>query len=275
MTSAAPALRPRSWLYEPLLHFVVLGGLLFGIDYYLHGRAGDPHTILIGADVTKELTDLYVTSRGRPPTAQELKGLQQAWLDNEVLYREGLALGVDKGDTMIRDRIVFKVLGVVETGVKVPIPDDKTLRTWFEAHRAKYDEQPRISFEEAALVGASDEAKVRAFVKDLKAGTPGDAQAGLRVFRNRPVASIDQAYGADFTKALGELAPNEWAALPTRDGWRAVRLTAKVAATVADFESRRAAVVQDWRDETASDQRTAAVRAIAKTYTVRYEAGGR
>ena len=72
MTSAAPALRPRSWLYEPLLHFVVLGGLLFGIDYYLHGRAGDPHTILIGADVTKELTDLYVTSRGRPPTAQEL-----------------------------------------------------------------------------------------------------------------------------------------------------------------------------------------------------------
>lgn len=264
--------RSRSWLREPLLHFVVLGGLLFAGDYLLHGRAGDPHTVVVDADVTRELTEMFVAGRQRPPTPQELKGLQQAWLDNEVLYREGVALSLDKGDPMIRDRVIFKLLGVVETGVKLQTPDEKTLRAWYDAHPDKYQEQPRFSFEEAALVGTSDEEKVRAFVKELRAGTPGDAQAGLRVFRNRPVASIDEAYGADFTRALGTLPLNEWSALPTRDGWRAIRVTGSIPASSVDFEAHRPEIIQDWRDATASDQRTAAVRAIAKKYRIRYEA---
>jgi PPIC-type PPIASE domain len=268
---ASDSPRTRSWLREPLLHFVVLGGLLFAGDYLLHGRAGDPHSIVVGADVNKDLTEMFVAGRQRPPTPQELKGLQQAWLDNEVLYREGISLALDKGDPMIRDRVIFKLLGVVETGVKVQTPDEKTLRAWYDAHPDKYQEQPRFSFEEAALVDTGDEAKVRAFVKELRAGTPGDAQAGLRVFKNRPVASIDEAYGVEFTKALAALPANEWTAVPTRDGWRAIRVTGSIPASSVDFQAHRLEIIQDWRDATASDQRTAAVRAIAKKYKIRYE----
>ena len=263
--------RPRSWLREPLVHFVVLGGLLFALDHFFIGRADDPHTIVVSAEVNKELTDLFAGSRNRPPTPEEMKGLQQAWLDNEVLYREGLALGLDKGDPMLHDRIVFKSMGVIESGVKVQPPDDKTLKDWFEHHREKYDEVQRVSFEEAALSGTNSEAEVRAFVKALNAGAPGDAKAGLRVFKNRPVASIDQAYGAEFTKALQALPTNVWSAQLTRDGWRAVRVTEVRPAVHADFERQRAAILLDWKDANASDQRTAAVRAFAKKYKIRYE----
>ena len=53
----------------------------------------DPHTIVVSADVNKELMEIFAGSRSRPPTPEELKALQKVWLDNEVLYREGLAKG--------------------------------------------------------------------------------------------------------------------------------------------------------------------------------------
>ncbi len=263
--------RPRSWLSEPLLHFVALGGLLFAIDHVVVTRADDPHTIIVSADVNKELADIFAGSRNRPPTPEELKALQKVWLDNEVLYREGLANGLDRGDQMLRDRIIFKSIGLIESSVKVQAPDDKVLKAWFEQHRDKYDEVPRISFEEAALSGTNDEAEVRAFVAALNSGTPGDAKAGLRVFKARPVSTIDQAYGGDFTRSLEALPLNSWSALPTRDGWRAIRVTEVRPGAPADFEQRRAAILADWKDANASDQRTAAVRELWKKYNIRYE----
>ena len=265
----------RSWLSEllrePLLHFVVIGGLIFAVDYFLIGRANDPHTIIIDADVDKELTDVFVRARGRQPTHEELRAERQSWLDGEVLYREGLALSMDKGDSAIRERIAFKALGTIETTVKVPSPDESTLRQWFEKNRVKFDEPARISFEEAALAGQNGEAAVRAFVVDLRNGTPGDAKAGLRVFKNRPVPTIDQAYGAEFTKALSELPTGQWNALQTRDGWRAIRVTGTIPAVLADFEARHADIAQAWRDSVGADQRTNAVRSLAKKYRVRYQ----
>jgi hypothetical protein len=271
VTDRTSSTRKRSWLSEPLLHFVVLGALVFALDHVLVTRADDPHTIIVSADVNKELADMFKDSRRRPPTPEELKSLQKVWLDNEVLYREGLANGLDRGDQMLRDRIIFKSIGLIETGVKVRAPDDQVLETWFEQHRDKYDEVPRVSFEEAALSGTNDEAEVRSFVNALNAGTPGDAKAGLRVFKARPVSTIDQAYGADFAKSLQSLPLNSWSAVQTRDGWRAIRVTEVRAAVRADFDQQHAAILADWKDANASDQRTAAVRELWKKYRIRYE----
>ena len=264
--------RPRpSWLREPLLHFVVLGGLLFAGDRILVGRAGDPHTIVVGADVDREAIETFKAARGHDPNAEELKALRHVWLDNEVLYREGLALQVDKGDPAIRERVIFKALSVIDSNVKVPPPDDKTLRAWFESHRVKYEEPARYDFEEAALSGDSSEASVRAFVNELNAGTPGDAKAGLRVFKGRPQANVVQSYGAEFAKALVASKPGTWQALQTREGWRAMRLDATTPPKPAVFEVLRGVVFHDWADATASEQRSAAVRALTKKYKVKNE----
>src|SRR5437762_3294826 len=121
--AAAPPRRagPKlSWLREPLLHFVVLGGLLFGIDHFLVSRADDPHTIVVGADVDSEAIETFKAARGHEPNAEELSALRRVWLDNEVLYREGLALQVDKGDAAIRERVIFKALSVIDSNVKLP-----------------------------------------------------------------------------------------------------------------------------------------------------------
>ena len=261
----------RPWLREPLLHFLVAGGLLFAVDHFLVSRADDPRTIIVGADVEREAIETFRAVRGHEPNPEELRALRQVWLDNEVLYREGLALQVDKGDTAIRERVIFKALSVIDSSVKVPAADDKLLRQWFESHRDKYDEPARFDFEEAVLTGDSSESAVRAFVKTLNEGTPGDAKAGLRVFKNRPEANLVQSYGADFAKALGQAQVGKWQALQTREGWRAMRLDATTAPKPGKFEVLRGMVFHDWTDATAAEQRTAAVRALTKKYKVRHE----
>lgn len=257
-----------AWMREPLLHFVLLGGALFAIDHQLVSRQDDPRTIVVGTEVDEEAKRLFSASRGRAPNADEMKALRERWIDNEVLYREGLALRVDRGDTAIRERVIFKALSVVDASVKLPAYDDKLLREWFESRRAKYDEPARFDFEEAVIGGDMPEQSVLAFVEALNAGTPGDAKAGLRVFKGRPRENLVQSYGPEFAKALEQAPVAQWRAQPTRDGLRAIRLNTVTPPKAADFESLRGVVLHDWTDATLADQRTAAVRAMAKKYRV-------
>lgn len=271
---AAHAAHHRSrtpWWREPLLHFALLGALLFAADHFLVQRADDPRVIVVGADVTAEARKLFRESRGREPNAEELEALNRRWIDNEVLYREGIALGVDQGDKMIRDRVIFKSLMMVETGLKLPPVDDTALRAWFESQREKYDEPARYDFQEAVLSGDTSEAAVRRFAAALEGGTPGDANAGLRVFKGRPFDNLVQSYGADFARSLGEATPGAWRAMPTPEGWRAIRLDTITPPRPASFEAIRPVVLADWTDATMAQQRTDAVRARGKKYAVRFE----
>ncbi|CAN7730920.1 peptidylprolyl isomerase [Variovorax sp. LjRoot290] len=261
----------QRWLREPLLHFALLGCLLFGVDHFIVSRKHDPRTIVVGAEIDAEARKLFAASRGREPDADELKVLRERWIDNEVLYREGLALQVDQGDTAIRERVIFKALSMVDASVKLPPFDDELLRRWFESKRSRYDEPQRFDFQEAVVSADASEPAVRAFAEALNNGTPGDAKAGLRVFKGRPRDNLVQSYGADFAKALEQAPPGAWRALPTRDGLRAIRLDSITPPKAADFEALRGVVLQDWTDATLADQRTAAVRAMGKKYAVKIE----
>jgi len=274
----APAVESRrftwpAWMREPLLHFIVLGAGLFAIDAAIASREGDPHTIVIDAQVDAQAIQVFKDARGRAPDEQELYALRRVWLDNEVLYREGLALGLEKGDKSIRERVIFKSLSVVDASLERPPVEEPVLRKWFESHRAKYDEPARFDFEEAVLVGERSEAAVRAFADALNQGHPDenavDVQAGLRVFTDRPHDNLVQSYGAELVTALESAPPGEWRALPTRDGLRVMRLKAISPAKPANFDDLGGVVLQDWTDAVMAQQRSEAVHALARKYTVK------
>lgn len=259
------------WLREPLLHFLVVGAALFGIDHFIASRTEDPRTIVIDAAIDSEARRVFKDARGREPNEEELYALRRVWLDNEVLYREGLALGLEKGDTAIRERVIFKALSTIDAGLKVPPIDAAGLRAWFERNRAKYDEPTRYDFEEAVLAGDKTEASMRSFAAALNNGTQGDEQAGLRVFKARPRDNIVQSYGEPFLTELERSSVGEWRVLPSSSGLRVVRLQATTPARPADFENLRGVILQDWTDATMSEQRSAAVRAMAKKYVVKVQ----
>ena len=265
---AESAVKRVNWVREPLFHFILIGAVLFGVDALIAGQADDPRRIELDAQVDAEAQRLFEAARGHKPDAAELKALRQVWLDNEVLYREGLALGLDKGDTTIRERVIFKALSMVDNNAKRPEYDDKVVREWFERNRSRYDIPQRFNFEEGVIAGESSEATVRSFVRALNAGQTPEVQAGLRVFKDRPHDNLVQSYGAEFATALESSPAGEWRALQTKDGWRAMRLESVVAAQAADYEQLRGVVAQDWTDTVMSEQRSASVAALAKKYTI-------
>lgn len=259
---------------EPLLHFVLIGAALFALDQYFVSKEEYPLTIVLDSSVDDEARSVFRAARSREPDGQELAALRQIWLDNEVLYREGLALQVDRGDPTIRERVIFKALSLVNAEVKLPPADDATLRAWFEANRGRYDQPLRLDFEEALLPGVPDESEVRAFAAALNDGTRVDTGAGLRVFTGRPLASVIQSYGAAVAEDLTRASPGKWAPFRINDRWHALRLTGATAATPADYEQLRGPILQDWQEAVATEQRTAAVRTLTRKYRIVSEGRG-
>lgn len=268
-TAPEPPTRRLPWLREPLLHFLIAGAAIFAIDAVVAARGDEPNLIVLNADAEDGLRRLFEDERGRPPSEAELKPLRQRWFDNELLYREGLALGLDRGDTGIRERVIFKALNVVQANLQLPPADDPTLQAWFEQQRARYDEPPRIDFLEAVIPGRPDRAAVVAFAEALNAGTADTASSGLRIFRGRPVGSIREAFGAEFSDQLAAAPLDTWLAVDGLDAPRAIRIESRSAGRPADLAQIRERVAQDWRDQRMAELRTDAVRALADKYTLR------
>ena len=259
---------------EPLIHFLLLGGLIFAADAIVFQRQDDPRVIAVGPEVDVEARTLFKTSLGREPSAAELKQLRQRWVDNEVLYREGMLLAVDKGDTGIRERVIFKALNIMQSNLTVPSADDKVLRAWFEKNRAIYDEPPRYDFVEAVWVGDKSDAVIKKFVNSLSQGVQDATESGLRVFKGRPQNNLRVSYGEDFVRALDEIPPGEWRSLLGKDGVHVVRLEARHAGVPTSFEAVQSRVYPDWKDAIVQQLRTDAVRELGKKYRIETTAKG-
>ncbi len=269
--AARPIRRPAlsSWLREPLFHFLVLGALVFLLDGLVSGGTDESRVIVVDAAVDAEARRLFVQERRREPSAAEIEAMRRVWLDNEVLYREGLEMRVDRGDAAIRDRVIFKALSVIEAGLRLPPIDDDGLRAWFERNRSRYDEPARFDFQEALVPGETSEAALRTLAATLNSGSSGEVRASLNVFKARPHPTIVQSYGEDFARALEGAPAGEWRVLPAKDRPRLMRLDGIVAPRPADFDAIKGLVMQDWTDATMADLRTAAVHALAKKYTLK------
>ena len=254
---------------EPLVHFLVLGALIFGADAALTRVRGSDGDIRVPDEVRKEVRSSFAAAAKREPTDAELKPLLARWVDNEILYREGLALGLDKGDPAMRERVIFKALNVVQAGIVLPRVDDAGLRAWFAANHARYDVAGRVSFDEAVPSADATPDSLRKFVAALNSEATPELESSLRVFKQRPRDTIVQAYGEAFASELGRLKPGSWATVASSSGLRAVRLNESVPGTTARYEDVRDRVYQDWKDETSAQLTRQAVRNLGQRYRIR------
>src|SRR5438128_1902744 len=94
---------------EPLVHFALLGALIFGIDSALHPPPKDDKIITLKRPCGQSFIDNFDEDKARVPSDSDVEKMIDSWVASEILYREGKALGVDRGDDMIRDRVAFKM----------------------------------------------------------------------------------------------------------------------------------------------------------------------
>ena len=97
------------FLREPLVHFLLLGAVIFGAFKFISRETIEPGKILITQGRIESLATAFSRTWRRPPTASELEGLLRDYVREEVFAREAVALGLDKDDTIIRRRLHQKL----------------------------------------------------------------------------------------------------------------------------------------------------------------------
>ena len=175
-------------LREPLLHFLVLGALLFGLYFWVNGTglsAGTPRQqINIAAGDVALLKSTWQQQWGHPPTPKELERLVDQHIRDEILYQEALALGLDNQDTIVRRRLVQKMQFLVEDVLPLPEPSDDTLQTYLDAHADRYAIPGRFSFDQIY------------FSRELRRDrTEADALTLLNQLRTDPSLAVSQPQG--------------------------------------------------------------------------------
>ena len=139
----------KRWVREPLLQFVVVGALLFLGYRLLHpetSRATDDNRIELTTDDLRQIEIAWSAQWRRPPTADEMHGLIDARVREEIFYREALNLGLEQGDTIVKRRLAQKMEFLASDVSTLPDPTTAELRTWYANNAQRFAEPGRRSF---------------------------------------------------------------------------------------------------------------------------------
>lgn len=281
----------RAILREPLVHFLLVGALLVTVDRVRHGGvspapgraparaapASDPptRTIVVDQEVRAWLRDGLTRARGgAAPSEAELADAVARWIDEEVLYREGLARGLDRDDQQVRKRIAEKMSFILERQIVIPPPGEAELRAWFEARRDTWVDPPRIDFTHVFVAGAGGEAERRAaeLLAELEGGAApeplGDRFSGGQRYRGRKLADLAESFGPAFAAGLDHQPVGSWQLRHSRHGLHLVRVDRFAPGRAADFAAARLDVEKEWLDARRADQLAARVRALRERWPV-------
>jgi hypothetical protein len=253
---------------EPLLIFMAIALLIFVGDYLMSLTKEDPNSIVITTEIRQEAKQIYINSFKQEPSEKDMKILMDRWIDNEVLYREGVALGLDKGDSSIRERVIFKALSVTQASINLPKLDENGLQNWFKEHADQYDAPSLVHFQEAVPSGKTSADDLKIFVNALNGKGKSNIDSSLEIFKDRPRFNIVDGYGEEFTAALEKLPTSGWHLLDSKAGPRIVSLISVKEGEKADFEEVKAKVYADWKNQTGAEMSTKAIRDMGKKYTI-------
>lgn len=268
----------RAAIKEPLVHFLLAGLALF-LFFAWRGEPVDPEsrTIVISEDQVERLALRWVQTWRRPPTETEIDGMIRHYVKEEVYYREGLRLGLDQDDPIIRRRIRSKMEYLANAELENAVPDDAVLQAVLDRNPAAYAAETRVSFDQVYLA-AQDEAAARTraqqLLQTLKAGADpqplGDAISLPRRVEAADRGRVSADFGEAFAAALGTLRPGQWEGpISSGFGIHLVRVRSVQTSGKPKLADVRQAVENDWRTQTMRERETKAYQTLLDGYTIR------
>jgi len=268
----------RRLLREPLLHFAVAGLALF-IASEIHRAKADPFRIVITPEREAQLVNRYVLQFGSAPDDATRASLMDREIDEEMLFRQGLALGLDRNDELVRRRIVQKMQFLLEDVNPPAEPAEAALRAFYVAHAERYETPERTTFSHVYFSSEQGEESARAraaqALKALATGRAhgeelGDPFPDLSHFAVYDSKQVTRLFGetemadATFSAPIGR-----WAG-PYKSvyGWHLIHVDARESAARATFASVRDRVRTDYLLEAQDRANRQAMSQLAREFTV-------
>jgi hypothetical protein len=249
----------NKWLREPLLHFLLIGAALF-ILYGLQNDkpAEDGNRIVISEADIDRLLSLWEKKWQRLPTRSELDGLIEAQVRQEVLYREALAMGLDKGDAIVHRRLAQKVEFIFADIASQAEPTDAVLTAYLSANTEKFEIPARISFLQIYLNSDKRGDHVQSDAKylldeltlpdssvDILAA--GDAFMFGQQHESLTEHGVARLFGKDFASKLFSLPSGDWQG-PVRSGYglHLVQISNRTTPMQPSLDTVREKVLNEW-----------------------------
>jgi len=284
-TAASPSVRPRvAWLREPLLHFLLLGAALFLLYRAMNGgEAATPRSIVVSESRVEALAENFAKTWMRPPSAMELKGLVDDYVAEEVYYREAIAMGLDRDDTVIRRRLRQKMEFVTDDVAAAAPATDAQLQAYLDAHQDKFVEPARLTFRQVFLSrerrGEAVQRDAQRLLAQLRAGKSatnaqeaGDATLLPAVMESATPQEVDNTFGTDFAAAIVKAPIGQWdGPVPSGYGVHLVKVDQREAGALPSLAQIRPAVQREWEAEQRKMAKDALLRQLLSKYDVRVE----
>jgi hypothetical protein len=264
----------RKILGSPLLHFFLIGLMIFAAFSVLNDDAPPPRSdaIILTEDEAGELADRFAATWGRPPTPAEKNSLIKSWVVEEAYVREALALGLDRGDTVIRQRLKMKMQFLAESGAGALVPDDAALQAFLDANRERFLRPERVAFEQVFL--PPDQGRAASAIRiELEDGAApsavGEASLLPSAVPLTPADAVERMFGADFYASLATLPVGVWRG-PVQSAYGAhlVRVTGRMDAFAPPLSEIRDRVEGEWRAEKRREMRDDFGKALLERHTV-------
>jgi hypothetical protein len=274
-----------SLLRAPLLQFFLLGALLLLAHRAL--RPPPPNQIQLTAEAQAGFEQDFQRRNGRPPSADERQSLRDAYLNSEVLYREALSRHLDRGDVIIRRRLVQKMEFVLDAlaGEREATPGDQAVAEYFAQHAQRYRLPARISLvhvflatpsssgTQAQAAAADQLSRARSLRQRLLRGadpaTLGDPFVRGARFDNQSSSDLAAVFGPAFAAAIERLPSGSWSEpIASSYGLHLVQITATEPARLPPLPSIRARVENDLREEQRQNARRELLRDLRQSYDI-------
>jgi len=276
----------KSILREPLVHFLLLGALLFAADAWLRPTAiGAANAdIVVSQARIRSLAQNFTRTWQRPPTREELDGLIESHVREEVLYREALALGLDRDDTIIRRRLQQKVEFLAEEAAALVRPSDDDLRALLAANADAFQSPPRATFSQIYLDPRRRSTTLAADAKRLLAmlnggkGPQDPATLGDRLtmlehrYEGEPQSEVERLFGSGFAHELVKLPVGRWTGpIGSGYGMHLVKVDAVDADGAPDLEEVRPLLEREWANAKRQELGRAFYERLRAKYSIRIE----
>lgn len=263
---------------EPLVLYLLLGGAVFAI--YRLAPVGSGYTgtqadeIVVGAGQINALSANFERTWNRTPTSRELDRLVQAYIREEILYREALAMGLGENDTVIKRRLRQKLEFLLTDVAQPESPGDEQLRAYFDANAEDYREQTVFSFRQVYLPREQGDQAVT-LLERLRTGQvdPGELERMTLLpdsFVRQTGREVERVMGREFVANLSLVPTGSWQGpIESGYGYHLVHVTGRSGGKIPALDAVRDAVSRDWSAQRSRELNEEYYQSLRQRYQVR------